>query len=261
MHFLYSLKPVWLLGTTLILISNTTKAYVPSVEGLAQLVTAQHGKGIYKIQQKIFFSDNKYTLYETWYVKDNVLKLKSSYKNTFSIYSTNKKQVWQGSQYFISSIGPYFYQRFFLSQNSSHFFKAAKKIKLSKINSFSHLLRYDGKPQYIINNLSNISQTKTPVKYAPNVIIDNFRFYIKQILFKTNTFLQASHYKRYAKNFWFPKNIQVFFNKQSITISTSKIKSISSYQFNQVKYKKELKENSINNKTSENLLEFLKYFR
>lgn len=236
-------------------------AYIPSVEGLAQLVTAQRGKGAYQIQQKIFFSDNKYTLYETWYVKNNILKLKSSYKNTFSIYSINKKQVWQGSKYFISSVGPYFYQTFFLSQNSSHFFKAAKKIKLSKLGSFSHLLRYNGRPQYVINNLSNISKTKTPVKYAPNIIIDNLRFYIQQILFKTNTFIQASHYKRYVKKFWFPKNIQVFFNKQSVTVFTSKIKPISSYQFNQIKYKKKLNKEPANNKVSKNLLEFLKYFR
>lgn len=261
MRFIYPVKPFWILGIALILISNTTKAYVPSVEGLAQLVTAQHGKGIYQIQQKIFLPDSKYTLYETWYVKDNLLKLKSSYKNTFSIYSSTTKKVWQGSQYFTSSIGPYFYQRFFLSKNSKNFFKILKKINLSKLNSSSHLLRYNGKPQYVINNLANISQVKAPVKYAPNIIIDNLRFYIQQILFNTNAFIQAANYKRYANNLWFPKNIQVFFNKQSITISTIKIKPISAYQFNKIKYTKKPETELTKYKASKNLLEFLKYFR
>ncbi|MBE8163504.1 MAG: hypothetical protein HAW63_05925 [Bdellovibrionaceae bacterium] len=262
MHFLYRRKSSWLLGLIVLLISSTTKAYVPSVKGLAQLVTAQHGKGIYQVQQKVFFSDNKYTLYETWYIKDNLIKLKSSYKNTFSVYSTNKKQVWQESKYFIAPVGEYFYQNFFFSKNSSRFFKAAKKIKLSVSKSFSHLLRYNGNPQYIINNLSNISQTKVPAKYGPNIIIDNLRFYIKQILFKTNIFLQASNYKRYTKGLWLPKNIQVFFNKQSVTISTIKVKSISSYQFNQAKPKNETpKEVAVFNKGSDSLLFFLKHFR
>ncbi|MBE8221344.1 MAG: hypothetical protein HAW60_01285 [Bdellovibrionales bacterium] len=261
MSFLYSLKSFLFFSATLILISNTTKAYVPSVEGLAKLVSTQHGKGAYQIQQKIFFSGNKYTLNETWFVNKGVLKLKSSYKNTFIIYSSNKKQVWQDLKYFISPIGPYFYQRFFLSQNSYSFFNAAKKINLYKNKSFSHLLRFNGKPQYVINNLSKIYKTKTPVKYGPNIIIDNLKFYITQILFKTNTFLQASNYKKFANNLWFPKNIQIFFDKQSVTISTIKIKSISAYKFNQVKYKKESKSEFINNKSSKTLLKFLKNFR
>lgn len=243
--------------------SFAAKAYVPSVKGLSQLVVAKQAKAIYKIKQKIYFSDNKYTLYETWYVKNNTLKLQSSYNNTFSIYSFKKKQVWTKSKYFISKVGPYFYQRFFLNRNSKDFLKDLKQLGLNKDKSFSHIVRYLGRPHYIINNLSNVSQSNSPTKYAPNIIIDNLSFYIKQILFKTNIFVQSSNYKRYKKNFYFPKNIQIFFNKSVINISTTSIKSISAYQFNKIKYKKTSKitKDAFSDINYKNLLQFLKYFR
>lgn len=260
MSLLSSLKAQFFIVLTLILTSTTTKAYVPSVEGLAKLVTAQHGKGIYQIQQKVFFPDSRYNLQETWYIKDNLLKLQSSYKNTFSIYSTKKKQVWRNSQYFISPIGPYFYQNILLSQNTKFFLKAIKQLGLNQTKSSSHLVRYNQKPQYIINNLEQIHEAKTPVKSGPNIIIGNLRFYIQQILFTSNAFVQTSHYKRYKKNLWLPKNTQVFFNKKSFTISTIKVKNINLYQFNQVKYKAS-KSTEQSNPAPQGLLEFLKYFR
>lgn len=260
MFLIHKLKILYLSVLPFVwLFSFVAKAYVPSVKGLSQLVTTKQNKAIYKIEQKIFFPDNKYTIYETWYVKNNILKLQSSYNNTFSIYSNKKKQVWTKSKYFISNIGPYFYQRFFISYNTTNFLQNLKKINLTTDKSFSHIVRYLGKPHYIINNLSNISQASKPTKYAPNIIIDNLSFYIKQILFKTNTFIQSSDYKKYTNTFYFPKNIQIFFNKSIVNISTTNIQKISSYQFSKVKYKK--KENVFNALVYKDLSEFLKYFR
>lgn len=262
MRVFYTILLLIYTGFSLMLIGRVAKAYVPSVDGLAKLIVAQHGKGIYEIHQKIFFPENQYTLYETWYIKDGLLKLKSSYQNTFSIYSTKKKQVWKNSQYFVSPIGPYFYQKILLSQTSPHFLKAIKKLGLNKTNFASQLVRYNGKAQYAINKLSNGYKGKPPSKFAPNLIIDNLHFYIQQISFSINNFIQMTNYKKYKKNLWLPQNIKIFFNKKTFNISTLKVNRLSSYQFNQIKYKKTKTPQTNNSlKNPQNLLKFLKYFR
>ncbi len=244
---------IFFLILTLLGLSLSSYAYVPSLELILQQMTKNNGRGLYLIDQDVVIPANPfpYVVHEQWLIEnENKMRVRITGKKELKglldmtiIYSYNKKYTINESLKKVSSpLSPFFIERFF------HFRKpvfvkrqlAAQAIlpkssvrALSKesvthsLSPYMRLARLSGVVTYFIGNPSVNGEGKNP-----GLWVEQDQFVLRKLRYSDGTELIAEQHQRHSRGIKTPQKRTLTWGEKTVYINTNRVRPASSSAIN-----------------------------
>lgn len=233
------------------LISNFAFAYIPEYSTLLSKAAAQHGKGIYQIEQEVTFQKDSesYAIKETWLVQNE-----SSMRVTFEGRGLLKGAV-QGvhvydssSRHYVDSSGAVRQQRltedwlnpFLVFRSSKYPRQRLVNMKVAPQESLNDRapLAATGTPNYTPPNFLRLARVGGSICYAigtapasqgsvvPTAWLEQDQFVFRKLRTSNNTVWKADDFTKTEDGFWYPKSQSYSWGTYNVTIQTISVKPV-----------------------------------
>lgn len=239
----------FILFFTLIFVSVSTFAYIPSADFIFSKVVRNAGNGIYQVKQEVNFptATRNITVTETWWIQNDDLMFMKAEGPLFTQYFLYKK----GRKYFFSPNGGLqssaipsdFHEGFFFKRSSQDLKETLVSKKILPAQTFKKrpIIKtpQDIKTIATINEpylkLSRLGGTVSFVlgyaaqeEGAPGIWIDQDKFTIKKLKLPSKSEMSADSFADLSKNLMYPKSQKISWdNNQYVQIELSRADSLS----------------------------------
>lgn len=233
---------------TLIFISVSSFAYIPSADFILSKVVKNAGTGYYQVKQEVSFptAERNITVTETWWIQNDDIMFMKAEGPLFTQYFLYKK----GKKYFfnpnggvlVSSIPADFYENLFFKRSTQDLkesliarkivpaqmfrkrpvIKTAKDVKdVATINEpYLTLTRLGGITSYLLGYAAKEDG-------APGIWIEQDRFAIKKLKFASKADVTIDGFADLSKNLVYPKSQKVSWDAQYVQIELSRADGLS----------------------------------
>ncbi len=235
------------LFTTLVILSVSTFAYIPSADFIFTKVVKNAGSGIYQVKQEVNFptATRNITVIETWWIQNDDLMFLKAEGPLFTQYFLYKK----GKKYSFgangglqaSSIPADFHEGLFFKRSSQDLkdsliqrkimpaqtlkkrplIKSAKEIKdVALINEpYLKLARLGGTVNYVLGYAAQ-------EEGAPGIWVEQDHFTIKKIKLASKSEMTADTFAELSKSLMYPKSQKISWDTQYVQIELSRADSL-----------------------------------
>jgi hypothetical protein len=233
---------------SLVFISISSFAYIPSADFILSKVVKNAGTGYYQVKQEVSFptAERNITVTETWWIQDDDVMFMKAEGPLFTQYFLYKK----GKKYFfnpnggvlVSSIPADFYENLFFKRSTQDLKESlvAKKIVPAQIFKKRPMIKSakDVKDVATINEpylaLTRLGET---VSYllgyaakedgATGIWVEQDHFAIKKLKLASKADITNDGFADLSKNLYYPKSQKVSWDNQYVQIELSRADGLS----------------------------------
>lgn len=234
----------------LALCASSAFAYIPEYSLILNKTAAQHGKGIYQIDQEVLFQKEaeSYAIKESWLVQgEGSMRLSFEGRGILKgavqgvhVYDSSQRFYHDGSGVRSHRLTEDWLNPLLVYRNPKYLRNRLVSLKIAppeSLNDRPALSSADGEPKYMPPSYLHLSRVGGTVAYAvgalpgqaasvPTAWIAQDQFVIRKLRTTNDVVWRADDYFKAADGFWYPKTQVYQWGPYTVTIQTVSVKAI-----------------------------------